>query len=113
MMVGSVTSLSPSFITAIESLKPVARHENQAQEAQQSGSGVTFTDMLKQLIDNANATSAQTKSDANNLALGLIDDAYLHNIMINAEKADLALRTFTSVRNKVMDAYTEVMRITL
>jgi flagellar hook-basal body complex protein FliE len=92
------------------------RNQSQNQEAQiPQGAlgGVTFADMLKQLIDNANVTAAQTRVDASNLALGLVPDGQLHNIMINAEKADLAFRTFVSVRNSVLEAYQEVMRITV
>ena len=103
-----------TFISAIEALKPigaVGAENNQAQEMQNSG-GVTFADMLKSVIDNANATSAQANANANNLAWGVTDTA-LHNIEIDALRADLALRTLTSVRNKVLEAYQEVMRITV
>jgi len=115
-MINLITPISPistgSFVSAIEALKPISLHEdNQAQEMQNSG-GVTFADMLKSVIDNANATSAQANANANNLAWGVTDTA-LHNIEIDALRADLALRTLTSVRNKVLEAYQEVMRITV
>jgi flagellar hook-basal body complex protein FliE len=118
MVINSITPVTPivsgSFVSAINSLQPIGVHDNQVQgKQQQENGGLTFADMLKQIIDNVNTTSAQAATDATNLALGLINEDYLHNIMINAEKADLALRTMVSVRNKVMDAYTEIMRITV
>jgi len=73
----------------------------------------TFADMLKGMINNVNETDAVTKADSFNLAMGYADLQDLHNIEINAIKADLALRTVTSVRNKVLEAYTEIMRITV
>ena len=74
-------------------------------------SAASFSQILQKMIGDTNATNAQTKYDSVNLALGLTSDADLHNIEINAVKADLALRTMVSVRNKVLDAYTEIMRM--
>jgi len=103
------------YINAIQALKPITAigaHDNkQAPELTNSG-GATFADMLKQLIDNVNVTGAQANANANNLAWGVTDTA-LHNIEIDALKADLALRTLTSVRNKVLEAYQEIVRITV
>jgi len=102
-----------SFVSAIEALKPIGRYDNnQARQEMQNSGGVTFADMLKQLIDSTNAAGAQSRANANNLAWGFENTA-LHNIEIDALRADLALRTLTSVRNKVLEAYQEVMRITV
>jgi len=35
----------------------------------------------------------------------------LHEVMIAMEKADMSFRYMTQVRNKVLDAYSEVMRM--
>ena len=35
----------------------------------------------------------------------------LHNVMMDIERADLTFRTMVQVRNKLLDAYREVMRI--
>ncbi len=35
----------------------------------------------------------------------------LHEVMISMEKADMSFRYMTQVRNKVLDAYSEVMRM--
>ncbi len=35
----------------------------------------------------------------------------LHNVMMDLERADLGFRTMVQVRNKLLDAYKEVMRI--
>ena len=56
-------------------------------------------------------TEAATREDAYKLSIGEIDD--LHTVMINAAKADIALQTMVQLRNKILDAYTEIMRINL
>jgi flagellar hook-basal body complex protein FliE len=43
------------------------------------------------------------------LATGKTDD--IAGVMITAEKADIALRTMVQVRNKIIDAYQEIMRM--
>jgi flagellar hook-basal body complex protein FliE len=110
-----ITSIRPvgteGYVNAIGAIRPIGADNNKAQEMQNS-SGVTFADMLRGLIDNANETAAQANTNANNLAWGFTDTA-LHNIEIDALKADLALRTLTSVRNNVLEAYQEIMRITV
>ncbi|MCL2096291.1 MAG: flagellar hook-basal body complex protein FliE [Oscillospiraceae bacterium] len=80
---------------------------------QKTGERYSFADMLKAMLNNVNETDALTKTDAVDLAMGFTDMQDLHNIEINAIRADLALRTMTSVRNKVLEAYSEVMRITI
>ena len=115
-MMSPITPIRPmgtgNFISAIDALRPINWHDNNQSQAAEVSGGLTFADMLKQLIDNANVTSAQSRTNANNLSWGLEDTA-LHNIEIDALKADLAFRSLTSVRNKVLEAYQEVMRITV
>jgi len=73
---------------------------------------VSFADMLRKSVEDVNITNAQTEADIVSLVTGMASDN-LHNIEIAAVKADLALRTMVSVRNKILDAYSELMRITL
>ncbi|MBK5247439.1 MAG: flagellar hook-basal body complex protein FliE, partial [Peptostreptococcaceae bacterium] len=53
-------------------------------------------------------TEAATKEDAYKLSIGEMDD--MHTMIINAAKADIALQTMVQLRNKFLDAYSEVMR---
>jgi len=76
-----------------------------------SDSFISFGDVLNKAIEQVNITEAVTNQDAIKIATGEADD--LHTIMINSAKADIALQTLVQVRNKVLDAYTEIMRITL
>ena len=70
-----------------------------------------FEDLLNQAISAVEETDAASQIDTLNMAVG--DSDALHNISINAAKADLAIQTLVAVRNKALDAYNEIMRITL
>ncbi|RMG43591.1 MAG: flagellar hook-basal body complex protein FliE [Acidobacteria bacterium] len=39
------------------------------------------------------------------------DGSDLHNVLLEMERADLSLRTLMQVRNKLLDAYREIMRM--
>jgi flagellar hook-basal body complex protein FliE len=71
----------------------------------------TFKNIFADLVNNVNETDAVAKQDIIKIAEGSADD--LHTITINSEKAELATLMLIQVRNKVLDAYNEIMRITL
>jgi len=101
-------------ITPIASIEKTIKLNPIAQEAPKTaGANHSFAGMLKEMLDAVNAADAAAKTDSFNLAMGFTDIQDLHNIEINAIKADLALRTVTSVRNRVLEAYAEIMRITV
>ena len=70
-----------------------------------------FEDLLRQAVQSTMETDSATKTDAFSLVTGGIDAP--HNVTINAAKADLAVQMLVAVRNKALDAYNEIMRITL
>jgi flagellar hook-basal body complex protein FliE len=71
---------------------------------------------FENLVQNSLAQIAEAEStvrgDTVKLAMGSNGDS-LHTVTIDAAKADLAVQTMVSVRNKALDAYNEIMRITL
>ena len=72
---------------------------------------VPFGDILKEAIDNVVETDNAVKAGALKIATG--DADALHMLTIDMAKADLALQTLVQIRNKALDAYNEIMRITL
>lgn len=84
---------------------------NQEPAAVPDGEGKGFRSFFQEAVVNAEKTEAVTRTDAYNLSIGNMDD--LHTMMINASKADLALQTVVQLRNKVLDAYSEIMRTNL
>ena len=94
-------------ITA-QSEMPAMRGVGEAAGAEKS----SFGDLLKQSIDGV----AKTQEKAGQMAAGFergdpgID---LAQVMIQGQKADLSFRAMTEVRNKMVDAYKEIMNMSV
>ncbi|MFD2682835.1 flagellar hook-basal body complex protein FliE [Bacillus seohaeanensis] len=73
-------------------------------ETQQS-----FADFLKKSIDQVNSSQIQSDRLTEKLARG--EDVDLHQVMIASQKSSIMLQTTMEVRNKVVEAYQEIMRM--
>ncbi|HHV97723.1 MAG TPA: flagellar hook-basal body complex protein FliE [Clostridiaceae bacterium] len=71
--------------------------------------GKSFGDYLKELINNTNEEILKAEDISNQFAAGMIDD--IHTVLIQIEKAQVALQFTLQIRNKIMDAYNEIMRM--
>ena len=72
--------------------------------------GPGFGALLKQTLDSVNEaqqTSRQMKVDFSNGT----SDRTLAEVMVAAQKADLSFRAMTEVRNKLVNAYQEIMNM--
>lgn len=69
----------------------------------------TFGDFLKEALDKANNLQKEADNYNRLLATGQVDN--IHEVMIASEKANIALQLTLSIRNKVIDAYKEIMRM--
>lgn len=86
-------------------LDPTSNPSNQV-----GGSGaVSFADTLKEAVNNVNQIHLDADKKAQELATGKTDD--IAGVMIATEKADIALRVMVQVRNKIIDAYQEIMKM--
>src|SRR4051794_2585342 len=72
-------------------------------------SNQSFGDMLKESLDKANEIQLQADRAAKELAAGR--NKNVHETMLMLEKADMSFRLMMQVRNKVLDAYREIMRM--
>ena len=70
---------------------------------------ITFTDLLRQSLSQVNDLQFEADDWATKFAAGQTDN--IHQVMIAAQKADIALQLATAVRSKIMDAYNEIMRM--
>ncbi len=68
-----------------------------------------FEDMLKESLEKVNALQGEADKNIEGLAAGKGGD--LHNTMIAIEKADLSFNLMVQVRNKLLAAYEEIMRM--
>jgi len=76
-----------------------------------TGSEGGFADILTESFKNTNKTDAMDKASSLELLMGESDD--LAGMLIDAQKAELALQLALQIRNKVVDAYNEVLRMSV
>jgi len=93
------------------SINSISANSEKTQGASGQDSGLGFRELFQEVLNNVEETEAAVKMDAYKLSVGEMDD--MHTMMINAAKADLALQTMVQLRNKFLDAYSEIMRTTL
>ncbi len=72
---------------------------------------VAFGDMLKSSIETVNRQQIAADEAVKNLATGRDKD--IHHTMIEMEKASVSLQLMMQVRNKMIDAYQEIMRMSV
>lgn len=74
-----------------------------------TGGVLPFSEWLKQSL--ARVSAAEHEAQAAGLALAAGEDVELHQVMLATEKANLMLQLTLQVRNKVLEAYQEIMRL--
>jgi flagellar hook-basal body complex protein FliE len=69
----------------------------------------SFASVLKESIDQVN----NSQNEADNMTTKLIngENVDLHQVMIAQQKANITLQATLEVRNKVIEAYQEMMRM--
>ena len=76
-----------------------------------SPGALSFKDTLNGFLSDVNSMQNKASESVKKLAAGEITD--VHQVMESAEEANVAFNMMMEIRNKVMDAYQEVMRIRL
>lgn len=71
--------------------------------------GGTFADILKDTLSAEESTNRNSNVDTLNLLTGQTDN--LSDVVISAQKSELALSLTVQLRNKAMDAYKEIMNM--
>jgi flagellar hook-basal body complex protein FliE len=69
--------------------------------------GASFGKMLNEAIQQVNDVE---KSSQGELQKYLGNESDLHSVMISLEKADLSFQMMMQVRNKIVQAYQEIMK---
>lgn len=96
--------------TGIPSVGPVGGGPNIATS---NNNKVTrnFTDYLKDAVNELDALDQAKTEDAYNLALGNVDD--LAAVQITGERYEIAIQLMVQMRNKLLDSYSEIMRMNI
>lgn len=99
-----------SAITPLESIEKITTKQSEPVQAEEAATP-TFLDAMKGLWDNAVATQETKTEDMMNLMLGDTDS--LEQMQINITKAEIATQLLVNVKNAVVDAYNEIMRMSI
>jgi flagellar hook-basal body complex protein FliE len=71
--------------------------------------GETFGTALKRFVDDVNHLQTEMDTKIEKLATGEIKD--VHEVMIAVDEASTAMEFMLEIRNKIVEAYQEVMRM--
>lgn len=99
-------------ITAISPLNTgLAQNVTGSNTASINAVDSAFGDIFNGLINNVNTTDATFQSDTVKAAAGELDNP--HQLLIDSTKASIALQMFSSVRNNALDAYNDIMKMSV
>jgi flagellar hook-basal body complex protein FliE len=78
--------------------------------AADEGTSPPFTDVLKDSMMRVNDLQVKSDNLVQRLALGDVED--ISEVSVAVEKAELALRMMVQIRDKMLDAYQQISRMT-
>ncbi|MEK3953022.1 MULTISPECIES: flagellar hook-basal body complex protein FliE [Psychrobacillus] len=99
MAIESVSLFNPSQINPVSPTSKLSPSEAQG----------AFGDFLKTAIQSVNENQKASDIATEKLING--GDIELHDVMIASQKASITLNTTLEIRNKVVEAYQEIMRM--
>ena len=78
-------------------------------EETKKGEGPSFGDTLKGLIGDVDRMQKTAEETTKRMLTGEIED--VHQVMVAMEEAQTSFQLMMEIRNKIVDAYKEVMRM--
>ena len=97
------------FITPLQSWERIGNTENNKSTTGSGGSA--FYDIFQNAVQDVKDSEKNLQQKQYLLATGQIDDP--HTVQIAASEAQLSINMLVQLRNKALDAYNELMRISL
>ncbi len=100
------------FSTIASAVTPASPFSFSSPAAADSGaSGSSFGDTLQNALSGVNTMQNRAGTMAQDFATGRTSD--VHGVMIAAQQATIALQLTTEVRNKAVEAYQNIMSMTM
>ncbi|HHW47992.1 MAG TPA: flagellar hook-basal body complex protein FliE [Clostridiaceae bacterium] len=96
-------------INSITQLKPLSLSQHSIVTNDRNDAAVSFIDYLNSALEKTNNLIIESEKLAEDFAAGRTDN--IHQVLIAAEKADIAFQFTVQIRNKILDAYNEIMRM--
>ena len=94
-------------INSLPKINPVPGNVNMATKL--SENKTSFSDVINDAIDKVNNLQVESSKMTDDFLTGKSDN--IHSVIIAGSKADLSLQMTLQVRNKVMEAYKEIMNM--
>ncbi len=100
--VGNLNRLVPGLLERIDGAKTVRIEPQQAEESK-------FTELFTNMLNSVN----DIQTDAGQIKDAMLagEPVELHQVMIKAEQAGIATDLLLEIRNKLLSAYSELMRM--
>ena len=102
-----IDPISSNLVTQINKLEPVRSNIAGKDESQD----INFSDILTESFKTASVTDTADKISGLQLLTGETDD--MSGLLLDAVKAEISLSLALQIRNKVIDAYNEIMRMSV
>lgn len=99
---GAVDEVAPEILRSVPSLAP------RAQAGAAAGTG-GFGEIFSQGLAQVNETLLTSQTDLQRLATGDVEN--LHQVMIKLEESRLSFQLMMQVRNRLLEAYQDVMKM--
>ncbi len=79
------------------------------QQPAQAAGAPSFKDMVEQYLQDVNALQVEADKSVRNLMTGKTDN--FHQVIVAISEADLSFRLMMQMRNRLEEAYKEIMRM--
>ncbi len=100
--------MSDPRIDAIQQMRNLANIATNKKPIQKEKSEVSFKDMMKNYLEEAN--DMQVKADKNIKQIIAGEDIDPHDVMLAVEKANISFDLVMEIRNKMLEAYNTVIK---
>lgn len=98
--------MAVNSVSGFNAISPIAFDKNVPNT---ESKGLNFAEIFNNAMNSVNDLQIQSKELTEDLAAGRTDN--IHEVLIAGEKADIALQLTMQIRNKILDAYSEIMRM--
>ena len=102
----AIDPISAKVLTSAIQQKPAAG--GMSPDGLPQGAAASFTDSLKQLLESVNDTTGDANVAVNNMVSGTGD---VHHAMLALQRAEETFELTVQVRNKLVAAYQDVMKM--
>lgn len=93
----------------ITPLNPLVKLTPATEQKAPDAQATSFSQVLREALAEVNRLQVEAEEAARKLVTGEISD--ISEVMVAAEKANLALQLTIQIRNKAIEAYQEIMRM--